>query len=121
MHRWRFQHALFTALKVLDGVGSKTVIPRKVIGKFSCALFHQTPEEIEGLGWSYLDQEEKLNSPNKYNLKMAKGSYHGFANQPVRISLLLETLLFEYMVLNQIYSRRWIHSYNAYFSRVHRK
>ena len=77
MHRWRFPTCTIHGVEgAFDGVGSKTVIPRKVIGKFSLRIVpDQTPDEIEGLVRAYLDQEwKKLNTPNRYHLKMAKGS-----------------------------------------------
>lgn len=57
------------------GPGSKTVIPKKVIGKFSIRLVpNQEPEAIGKLVKDYLTEEfAKLNSPNKFNLVMASG------------------------------------------------
>ena len=50
-----------------DGTGAKTVIPRKVIGKFSIRLVpDQDPIEIERLVVKYLDEKYKeRKSPNK--------------------------------------------------------
>jgi nonspecific dipeptidase len=50
-----------------DGTGAKTVIPRKVIGKFSIRLVpDQDPIEIERLVVKYLDEKFKeRKSPNK--------------------------------------------------------
>ena len=50
-----------------DGTGAKTVIPRKVIGKFSIRLVpDQDPVEIERLVVKYLDEKFKeRKSPNK--------------------------------------------------------
>jgi len=50
-----------------DGTGAKTVIPRKVIGKFSIRLVpDQDPIEIERLVVKYLEEKFKQrNSPNK--------------------------------------------------------
>ena len=50
-----------------DGSGAKTVIPRKVIGKFSIRIVpNQEPEEIERLVVKHLEEKFKeRNSPNK--------------------------------------------------------
>lgn len=49
-------------------LGARTVIPRKVIGKFSIRLVpNQTPEAIESAVISYLKQKwEERGSPNKF-------------------------------------------------------
>ena len=50
-----------------DGAGAKTVIPRKVVGKFSMRLVpNQKPAEIEALVVKYLEGIHKeRKSPNK--------------------------------------------------------
>lgn len=50
-----------------DGTGAKTVIPRKVIGKFSIRIVpNQEPVDIEKKVVSYLEAKFKeRNSPNK--------------------------------------------------------
>lgn len=57
------------------GPGSKTVIPKKVVGKFSIRLVpNQEPEAIGKLVTAYLTEEfNKLNSPNKFSITMASG------------------------------------------------
>ena len=77
MHRWRFPTCTIHGIQgAFDGMGSKTVIPRKVIGKFSLRLVpDQTPQEIEEKVTKFMHAEfEKLKSPNKFSIKMAKGS-----------------------------------------------
>lgn len=51
-----------------DGIGAKTVIPRKVIGKFSIRIVpNQDAKKIEQLVVDYLEKKFKeLNSPNKF-------------------------------------------------------
>jgi nonspecific dipeptidase len=76
MHRWRYPTCTIHGIQgAFDGVGSKTVIPRKVIGKFSLRIVpDQTPQEIEGLVIKFMNDEfAKLNSPNKVSIKMDKG------------------------------------------------
>ena len=50
-----------------DGAGAKTVIPRKVIGKFSIRLVpDQDPLEIEKLTVKYLEEQfKKIDTHNK--------------------------------------------------------
>lgn len=50
--------------------GEKTVIPAKVIGKFSIRLVpNQKPEEIEALVKHYLEEKmAQRGSPNKFKL-----------------------------------------------------
>ena len=50
-----------------DGEGCKTVIPKKVTGKFSIRIVpHQTPEAIEHLVRHYCHKvHEETGSPNK--------------------------------------------------------
>ncbi|KAJ8298594.1 hypothetical protein KUTeg_022654 [Tegillarca granosa] len=49
MHRWRYPSLSIHGIEgAFSGTGAKTVIPRKVIGKFSIRLVpNQTPDEIE--------------------------------------------------------------------------
>lgn len=75
-HRWRFPCLSIHGIEgAFYGPGSKTVIPKKVIGKFSIRLVpNQEPEAIGKLVKDYLTEEfAKLNSPNKFNLVMASG------------------------------------------------
>ena len=50
-----------------DGHGAKTVIPRKVIGKFSIRIVpNHDPKKVEKLVVDYLEKKFKeRNSPNK--------------------------------------------------------
>ncbi|KAI2807066.1 Metallopeptidase M20 [Blomia tropicalis] len=75
-HRWRFPSLSLHGIEgAFHGDGSKTVIPKKVIGKFSIRLVpNQDPEKIGKLVTSYLSEEfAKLNSPNQFNVKMVNG------------------------------------------------
>ena len=68
MHRWRFPSLSVHGIQgAFDGSGAKTVIPRKVIGKFSIRIVpDQDPQEIEKLVVDHLESEfKKRNSPNK--------------------------------------------------------
>ena len=68
MHKWRYPSLSVHGVQgAFDGTGAKTVIPRKVIGKFSIRLVpDQDPVEIERLVVKYLDEKFKQrNSPNK--------------------------------------------------------
>lgn len=76
MHRWRYPSL---SLHGIDGAfygpGAKTVIPRKVVGKFSIRLVpNQTPEKIEKLVSAHLNQVyAKRQSPNKMNVHLFHG------------------------------------------------
>ncbi|KAH0947724.1 hypothetical protein HN011_009282 [Eciton burchellii] len=76
MHRWR-QPSL--SLHGIEGAfsepGAKTVIPRKVIGKFSIRLVpHMTPEETTEKVIAYLNKKwEARGSPNVMNASMCHG------------------------------------------------
>lgn len=68
MHKWRFPSLSVHGVQgAFDGSGAKTVIPRKVIGKFSIRIVpDQDPEVIEKLVVDHLEKEfKKRNSPNK--------------------------------------------------------
>jgi acetylornithine deacetylase/succinyl-diaminopimelate desuccinylase-like protein len=68
MHKWRFPSLSIHGVQgAFDGAGAKTVIPRKVIGKFSIRIVpDQDPVEIERLVVNHLNQKFKeRNSPNK--------------------------------------------------------
>lgn len=75
-HRWRFPSLSLHGIEgAFHGAGSKTVIPKKVVGKFSIRLVpNQEPEKIGKLVTEYLTAEfANLNSPNKFNVTMASG------------------------------------------------
>ncbi|XP_038054212.1 cytosolic non-specific dipeptidase-like [Patiria miniata] len=70
-HRWRYPSLSIHGIQgAFDGAGSKTVIPRKVTGKFSIRLVpNQSPEEIGQLVVKYLtDIHTARGSPNKINV-----------------------------------------------------
>ena len=74
MSRWRFPSL---SLHGIQGAfyepGSKTVIPRKVSGKFSIRLVpNQTPEKINQLVKEHMDRMWKLrDSPNHMRVRIA--------------------------------------------------
>ncbi|EZA56255.1 hypothetical protein DMN91_009981 [Ooceraea biroi] len=76
MHRWR-QPSL--SLHGIEGAfsepGAKTVIPRKVIGKFSIRLVpHMTPDETAKKVTAYLKKKwQARGSPNVMNVSMCHG------------------------------------------------
>lgn len=75
-HRWRYPSLSIHGIEgAFSEPGQKTVIPRKVIGKFSIRLVpHQQPESVAKLVESYLNDEfKKLNSPNKFKAMMVHG------------------------------------------------
>jgi len=77
MHRWRYPTLSLHGIEgAFSGKGAKTVIPGKVIGKFSMRLVpDQDPEVIEKLVAEHLEKEfQKLNSPNKLKVEMVHGS-----------------------------------------------
>lgn len=68
MSRWRYPSLSIHGIQgAFDGAGAKTVIPRKVIGKFSIRVVpDQTPEDIERLVTEHLTKKfAERNSPNK--------------------------------------------------------
>lgn len=76
MHRWRYPSL---SLHGIEGAfyepGQKTVIPRKVIGKFSIRIVpNQEPEQIEKYVVDYINQKwAEWGSPNKMKIYMAHG------------------------------------------------
>lgn len=76
MNRWRYPSLSIHGVQgAFDGEGAKTVIPSKVVGKFSIRLVpNQTPEKVEQLVVKYVnDQFKKRNSPNKMKCFMFHG------------------------------------------------
>lgn len=76
MNRWRYPSLSLHGIQgSFDGDGAKTVIPRKVTGKFSIRLVpHQTPEKVEKLVIKYVEELfAKRNSPNKMKVFMFHG------------------------------------------------
>jgi nonspecific dipeptidase len=76
MHRWRYPSLSLHGIEgAFSEPGQKTVIPRKVIGKFSIrAVPDQEPEKIEKYVVDYLNQKwAEWGSPNKMKCYMAHG------------------------------------------------
>ncbi|XP_070562901.1 cytosolic non-specific dipeptidase-like [Ptychodera flava] len=76
MHRWRFPSLSLHGIEgAFDQAGAKTVIPRKVIGKFSIRLVpDQTPEQIEKQVKAHIEREhKKRGSPNTVKVSMGHG------------------------------------------------
>lgn len=77
MRRWRYPSL---SLHGIEGAfadkGAKTVIPAKVIGKFSMRLVpDQDPVKVGKLTKEYLEKIfEKLRSPNKLNVQLVHGA-----------------------------------------------
>lgn len=87
MHRWRFPSLSLHGIEgAFDGVGAKTVIPKKVIGKFSIRIVpHQEPAKIEAAVIKYVEEQFQLrNSPNKMKVMMGHGGkpWMGDPNHP---------------------------------------
>nr|XP_033790210.1 cytosolic non-specific dipeptidase [Geotrypetes seraphini] len=76
MHRWRYPSLSLHGIEgAFSGSGAKTVIPRKVIGKFSIRLVpHMTPEVVEKQVNDYLMRKfSELQSPNKCKVHLGHG------------------------------------------------
>ncbi|XP_026555240.1 cytosolic non-specific dipeptidase isoform X1 [Pseudonaja textilis] len=76
MHRWRYPSLSLHGIEgAFSGSGCKTVIPRKVIGKFSIRLVpDMTPEVVTKLVEDYLSKKfAELHSPNKFSVKLGHG------------------------------------------------
>jgi len=77
MRRWRFPSLSLHGIQgAFDAPGSKTVIPGKVIGKFSIRIVpNQDPQKLEKLVVSYLKNiHASRKTPNKLNVLMEHGS-----------------------------------------------
>lgn len=76
MHRWRYPSL---SIHGVEGAfyepGQKTVIPRKVIGKFSIRIVpNQEPEQIAKYVVDFLNEQwSSRNSPNKMKVSMPHG------------------------------------------------
>lgn len=71
MHRWRFPALSLHGIQgAFSEPGAKTVIPRKVSGKFSIRIVpNQTPEKVNQLVNDYLGKMWKLReSPNEMKI-----------------------------------------------------
>eukprot|EP00049_Salpingoeca_infusionum_P000171 m.37775 g.37775 ORF g.37775 m.37775 type:complete len:483 (-) comp10131_c0_seq1:2280-3728(-) len=76
MHRWRFPSLSIHGVEgAFYGAGAKTVIPRKVIGKFSIRLVpDQTPDDIQAKVKAHCEAEfAKLGSTNVMSLRSEHG------------------------------------------------
>ncbi|KAM4688467.1 cytosolic non-specific dipeptidase [Discoglossus pictus] len=76
MHRWRFPSLSLHGIEgAFSAAGAKTVIPRKVIGKFSIRLVpDMLPVEVEKQVQVYLSKKfAELGSPNKFKVYMGHG------------------------------------------------
>jgi nonspecific dipeptidase len=76
MARWRYPTLSLHGIEgAFSGSGAKTVIPAKVIGKFSLRLVpKQDPKRIEKLVCDHLEKKFKdLGSPNKMTISMIHG------------------------------------------------
>lgn len=76
MHRWRYPSLSLHGIQgAFDGAGSKTVIPRKVIGKFSIRLVpDMEPSVVEKLVNDHLNAlHKKRQSPNTLTVRMGHG------------------------------------------------
>ncbi|RLW13252.1 hypothetical protein DV515_00000107 [Chloebia gouldiae] len=76
MHRWRYPSLSLHGIEgAFSASGAKTVIPRKVIGKFSIRLVpNMTPEEVTKNVEDYLNKKfAELQSPNKFKVYLGHG------------------------------------------------
>lgn len=81
MHRWRYPTCSVHGVEgAFDGEGSKTVIPRKVTGKFSLRIVpDMQPNAVEKLVRDHITKVwAKMGSPNKMRLRMNKSSLAWF-------------------------------------------
>ncbi|GMI06735.1 hypothetical protein TrRE_jg9327 [Triparma retinervis] len=77
MARWRFPTLSLHGIEgAFSDPGAKTVIPRKVMGKFSLRLVpDQNPKQIAEVVTKHLEEEfSKINSPNKMWVKAHHGA-----------------------------------------------
>ncbi|XP_044282436.1 cytosolic non-specific dipeptidase isoform X1 [Varanus komodoensis] len=76
MHRWRYPSLSLHGIEgAFSGSGAKTVIPRKVIGKFSIRLVpDMIPEVVTKQVQDYLSSKfAELHSPNKFKVYLGHG------------------------------------------------
>lgn len=76
MHRWRFPSLSIHGVEgAFYGSGEKTVIPRKVVGKFSIRIVpDMDPNKVEQVVKTYINELwKKRNSPNNIRCYMASG------------------------------------------------
>ncbi|XP_066157011.1 cytosolic non-specific dipeptidase-like [Euwallacea fornicatus] len=78
MHRWRYPSLSLHGIEgAFSEPGQKTVIPAKVVGKFSIRIVpNQTPEAVEECVCKYIQKLwEKRESPNHMRVYMADGGH----------------------------------------------
>ena len=78
MHRWRYPVLSLHGIEgAFDGAGSKTVIPRKVVGKFSIRIVpNMKPQSVERVVRAHLDEQwAMLKSPNNLVVTLDKASW----------------------------------------------
>ena len=76
-HRWRYPVLSLHGIEgAFDGVGSKTVIPRKVVGKFSIRIVpNMSPVTVEAKVRAHLEAAfAKLRSPNRMQVVLERAS-----------------------------------------------
>lgn len=76
MHRWRFPSLSLHGVEgAFYGAGEKTVIPRRVVGKFSIRIVpNQEPAKVEVQVKKYIEELWKQHgSPNRIKVHMASG------------------------------------------------
>jgi acetylornithine deacetylase/succinyl-diaminopimelate desuccinylase-like protein len=76
MNRWRYPSLSLHGIEgAFSGAGPKTVIPAKVLGKFSLRLVpDQDPKQVTKIVTAHLENEfSKLNSPNLLTVEMIHG------------------------------------------------
>merc|ERR1712117_465496 len=76
MARWRFPSLSLHGIEgAFSEPGAKTVIPRKVIGKFSIRIVpNQTPEEVNKIVCNYLNKKwTERGSSNEFKVRMGHG------------------------------------------------
>jgi nonspecific dipeptidase len=93
-----------------DGAGAKTVIPRKVIGKFSIRIVpDQDPLEIERLVVTYLEEKFKQrNSPNKLKYVLFKAL---FEKKTMKLLLKSKSLIIKRVFMNHG-AKAWVADFN---------
>jgi len=77
LHKWRHPSLSIHGIEgAFDGAGAKTVIPRKVTGKFSLRIVpDQEPEEIERLVREHIQKKfAERKTPNKLKVVMSGGA-----------------------------------------------
>jgi len=85
MNRWRYPCLSIHGIQgAFSDPGAKTVIPRKVIGKFSIRLVpNQTPKEVHRLVEQYLKEKwQERNSPNRMLLYLAEEGIPSWTANP---------------------------------------